>query len=132
MSDNSPTMPSPRDAPGLWDFQLRILSGMRGNDAMVKGALRDLGAGQADMIAARERTEHIFLPAGRFENAAALLGTPVTSQTIQPTPAGVADDASPDEGHLRASSVAWAGLLPGGQGPDAAPGMGPVPSGPGA
>lgn len=87
-------MPSPGDAPGLWDFQLRILSGMRGNAPMVEDALRNLGAGHADMIAARERTEHIFLPAGRFENAAALLGTPVTSQTVQLASADVADDAS--------------------------------------
>jgi hypothetical protein len=39
---------SSRESPGMRDFQLRILDGMRNNEAMVQDALRMLGADQPD------------------------------------------------------------------------------------
>jgi hypothetical protein len=56
------------------------------NEAMAQDALRRLGADQAEMAASRDRTERIFLPAGHFENAIALLGPPQTSETIESPP----------------------------------------------
>ena len=67
-------------------FSLRILDGMRGNDAMVQDGLRRLGADQAEMAASRDRTGRILLPAGHFETAVALLGPPLTSEAIEQPP----------------------------------------------
>jgi hypothetical protein len=61
------------------------------NEAMVEEALRTLGADQAELAAGGDRTgsgflRSVFLPAGHFENAVALLGQPLTSETIGPAP----------------------------------------------
>lgn len=77
------------DIRGIRDFQLRILSGMRGNEAVVEQALRRLGADQAEMAASRDRTgQCLFLPDGHFRNAVALLGVPQWSETIEPPASG--------------------------------------------
>ncbi|MBO0801777.1 MAG: hypothetical protein J2P25_01700 [Nocardiopsaceae bacterium] len=91
MTDDA-RMTDPRHAAGARDFQLRILSGMREGDAMVEAALRRLGADRAEMEASRGRTEGVFLPAGHFENAVALLGAPQESEIIEPPPGQVGQE----------------------------------------
>ena len=80
------------NASGIRDYELLILSGMRGNDAVVKDALRRRDADQAEMTASRDRTEHVFLPVGHFENRVPLLGPTLASETIDP-PSPVSPEA---------------------------------------
>lgn len=87
MNDRKAETPGAANVSGVRDFQLRILAGMRGNEAMVEDALRRLGADQAEMAASQDRTERVFLPAGHFENAIALLGPPLLLEAIDPPPA---------------------------------------------
>src|SRR5512139_3290210 len=95
--------------PGIWHFQLRILSGMRGNEVIVHEALRKLGATHSDMLRSRERTERIFLPAGRFENAISVLGPPRTSETVHGTTSG--EGGSVASAKLTYDLPLWPGLV---------------------
>lgn len=72
--------------PGMLAFELRILSMMRGNEAIVEQALRELGAGQDDMARCRQETGQVFAPTGHFENAVALLGPPMSSESVGDDP----------------------------------------------
>jgi hypothetical protein len=77
-------------SPGIRAFQLRILSGMRGNEDIVEQALRRLEADSAELETCRMTTESIFAPSGRFENVTAILGPPLASEVIdvEPTRSG--------------------------------------------
>jgi hypothetical protein len=75
-------------AGGIRAIQLHVLSGMRGNEALVEQALQGLGADQAELARNQAETAHIFAPTGRFANAVALLGRPLSSETIGAEPTG--------------------------------------------
>ncbi len=72
---------------GVRLFQLRILAGMRDNDAIVDLALERLGADRAEMDLASKR-EPFLSPAGHFEDVVELLGPPLSSTTFLLEPDG--------------------------------------------
>jgi hypothetical protein len=81
-------------APGIWAFQLLVLSGMRGNEVLVEQALRKLAADESEMARSREQTESFFRFPARLEIIIETLGPPKMSETLNIESPGAGEKAS--------------------------------------
>jgi hypothetical protein len=90
MANGDSAMDRP-SAGGIRAFQLHVLSGMRGNEALVEQALQELGADRTELAKNQAETERIFAPTDRFASAVTLLGRPLSSETISAEHSGAGD-----------------------------------------